>query len=1614
MNKIFIIGILIFSLLLFGCVNYDNKYIPCCTAPINISISNMSNCSLSNGTIVEALCDIELDDEGNVIGGNCTYEESYMDSRDPLRITFPICTHAQFNPCINDQCVAMVCGKGSYLPSLSASVCEITENHTSVMIQQLNKTEQNLMRELYKTFCDFKVLNTKTTNEIKKSNGEQWLNAFRFGIGTTFSEFEESRYYFPVYDKLTYLNPIGDKDRFMNYLVPSFEETYLRSTCTYSDVPFYSFTEPKWWCSDQDGNILHFSGTYAEAQHECEQTCAEEWGYSLFTKCTYLDAGVNSAWMCTDRLGNSTTFNESFFPDTYTARRACELFCDRAWGAATTECTTTENHPVFMDDRGSYYLDVNSILINQDSTDYVMDTVYDLNRSFYADELEKLWGYQKWSGYTDGDGIHHSGMIFECKNGIECLSGLCTNDWGYQRDVCYEDGNPSEDIMCHCRELENGIIICFTGTADVSGTETETTITGCEGEYETFTSDSARQACALGLIDEEYCNGCYMDSAYLEKDKTHEIQNSIYEPIFLMGEGFTYANLDVEDCMAGEFQCIAGICQECSEYTLEFENCGELDSTTLSCTSNLDCIGCSSDVNVWRDRKVRFCTDGSDNELLTDISSINPTLIPDPPEFGSDESNFADCCDANCWGTTPCDNFIEYYDFSDVICNITIDSPSYVRFNSNTFGGVELSGYIGEEDEYIYVDPEFIDNIYFVSRCNIEYEMETAPCFDEWYAAYEGTGTWESVEDCLTEDPLTLKWLDWYVLPSHSDNPIPSNFRVPFRYKITSWGDCAQDTETSIEHNVMPDLKRYGWCEPSTMVTMAVQEVTVSDKYTHYCPDECTDLGINKGCNCDGEPLMYEKGTIEPSVKYLYDKKIELQKLNVMPILIAKDPELYVGVSVGEKCAKKITEMVSMCLDEEYPNILLYDGWCYKDGYSPSNCTQEVGIYKYNTIGSTYSTLLEPYLKTTDPLYGGYGILDTGTEIIVIGDIGIDSDDELDKRAQAIKKECPNCLVAIHAKANQEYNGYNNLITMLDTFFGYDSEDIYGLGLNKVRLNNIDLITTDFNVGEFDDSFYRDESGYFKPFDEITNGIIDAQIDFQRQFLQRYEKPSLILNLSLFTRSAIIGDINLIQLKTGYDFAKGGGIKGLSIDASDGERYKTNYNCDTSTQLTCNSTETGLGCINFGWYASTPDCGDGGCGWYTDYSAWMPWNIGGDWTCGVDGNTKIPYVGSATSCSPRCHVYKVVREVKLPSRDLLTSAKITKICRDDCSALEVNGEEVHQDTGICTGAKGCTPVDIDILDLVESCDEDECNNTFSIYVMDWMHSQVGAKYEIEYTKVEYSDSIFNENFTDSFYEYLFTNQADLVQAGIIGVVYSEWHDEGDGTGLILGEDGKTEHFCALQENSKELIGMDTYVGYSKVYAWEDSYCACLECTASEIELGLCGDGTNSHICEDGKPCGDGSLTDADNVQCMPMCARTPIGSYTDEEGIFHRPPASDEFTCEMCNESIKEYDCKIYYSDGTIEQGPAGQIKNLTIWDADILGALPKESKCCMIDQLSGNLFTYTKTNWAQLNNELIIYPKNGDEGQDCGKIEPVEDINMCPGSPSMPRRRGELVCSVN
>ncbi len=130
----------------------------------------------------------------------------------------PICTDDQIVSCISPNCVAMVCGDFAYKPRVAPGYTDLNSTQGNAP-PDLNKESATL--QFYKARCVLNPLDS-TLRQIMMNSKSQ-IDVFRVGVGGSFDEFDQYRYYFPISDQFCNINPPRLStdtrvDRFMNYL----------------------------------------------------------------------------------------------------------------------------------------------------------------------------------------------------------------------------------------------------------------------------------------------------------------------------------------------------------------------------------------------------------------------------------------------------------------------------------------------------------------------------------------------------------------------------------------------------------------------------------------------------------------------------------------------------------------------------------------------------------------------------------------------------------------------------------------------------------------------------------------------------------------------------------------------------------------------------------------------------------------------------------------------------------------------------------------------------------------------------------------------------------------------------------------------------------------------------------------------------------------------------------------------------------------------------------------------------------------------------------------------------------------------------------------------------
>ena len=130
----------------------------------------------------------------------------------------PICSEADLVPCVNQDCRAMVCGDYNFKPRISPAITGVSDAEGST---PPDLDDEGTAFQFYKAQCRFLPMDAKLRQVMKSSKSQ--INVFRMGVGGSFDEYDQYKYYFPISDKFCNINPPlspedNRVDRYMNYL----------------------------------------------------------------------------------------------------------------------------------------------------------------------------------------------------------------------------------------------------------------------------------------------------------------------------------------------------------------------------------------------------------------------------------------------------------------------------------------------------------------------------------------------------------------------------------------------------------------------------------------------------------------------------------------------------------------------------------------------------------------------------------------------------------------------------------------------------------------------------------------------------------------------------------------------------------------------------------------------------------------------------------------------------------------------------------------------------------------------------------------------------------------------------------------------------------------------------------------------------------------------------------------------------------------------------------------------------------------------------------------------------------------------------------------------------
>ncbi len=506
-----VFSLLLVSFLLAGCTS--NKYLPCCIkGEIYDSLGvpkTPARCYFQNGTLfgqcyefmegaascadtLGTTCE-SLDEEDCLKTANCAWDTNspVACSGGQARWMMAVCTDRVPDSCINNKCTAMMCGYTAIRPSpppasqdWNASKAQdefaAGADSTAMSASELILPTINLQGAT----CDFNTMNKKLYNKVKSSRGALWVNSFRFGIGSSFGDFEQSRNFFPATDRVCAANPYAQVDRFTVYL--NMEGTYCKEKSSFyicsgprfNGMTFADEFTCKLYCGGGEGAYHCNANTNAgEKRFICNQ---DGFAYGDEETCNLKCSIIDNPNACTN---DETKFPFLNTDDTDEARYRTKLVSDYMVDAynyigSSATCSYygqpegTKSFPHWRigdegnawacnDYRGSpgttwydgpWFDTYNCKVANGGTcpggTDYLgeLRTYFD-NHAYTSLDFDYNY-YKKMliEQYANGN-MAAARLPYECESSIDCISGNCDTTY-YKRPMCVDTDD--QTLFCLC------------------------------------------------------------------------------------------------------------------------------------------------------------------------------------------------------------------------------------------------------------------------------------------------------------------------------------------------------------------------------------------------------------------------------------------------------------------------------------------------------------------------------------------------------------------------------------------------------------------------------------------------------------------------------------------------------------------------------------------------------------------------------------------------------------------------------------------------------------------------------------------------------------------------------------------------------------------------------------------------------------------------------------------------------------------------------------------------------------------------------------------------------------------------------------------------------------
>ncbi len=497
---------------LFGCMSPQYQF--CCYKDEALPTDPADAvCKGMNETNEEQILPVVKCDADN---WTCTLEDTYSNG---THKTAPICPNVKAVPC-NTSCSGIFCGTFFYDPRPLAAGYGQDESHTKKQKKGGGEAALDKPLGLWQAQCTLQNMSPIFLRQLENS-GDIVMNKFRFGVGSSFQDFEEAQYYFPITDQACYLNPSGTVDRYILYAIPNqvqgggqlctkVSSTYVCSTD--GDIRSYSYFDCASRCALKNygykPEIEPFNPYLTKYE---DNWIGNPFAYGPYTGAltTPYPSGISGSAIDfydryrnsvgslpsgndVDKYGYGTTLYGATFGKTHLntegGNDGYSLLRYLAYEGKPPGDDSVPAIPVFglitsppsEVDITPFYFDWN--WEGQHDSETVFLTMENDPHQFYPWLLahHSVYNKQLSEGHLLANGSVAGGAEFECSNAQDCLSGYC-NNFDTKRGVCV--GVDGQDIICDCSDDASGKALCI-GSKGVSvpswddpGTDVEVPVT---------------------------------------------------------------------------------------------------------------------------------------------------------------------------------------------------------------------------------------------------------------------------------------------------------------------------------------------------------------------------------------------------------------------------------------------------------------------------------------------------------------------------------------------------------------------------------------------------------------------------------------------------------------------------------------------------------------------------------------------------------------------------------------------------------------------------------------------------------------------------------------------------------------------------------------------------------------------------------------------------------------------------------------------------------------------------------------------------------------------------------------------------------------------------------